>query len=87
VAADRQKRGLENESQPNGEKIELHWPEHAAAHFQNRVRDRRQKTNRRDNEEISIHRERPILNRESLLAILPFSAPLTSDPAPLASFR
>ena len=46
VTANRQKRRLENKAESDGKEIELHWPKSATAHFENRVHDRHEKTDR-----------------------------------------
>jgi hypothetical protein len=69
MTAHRQERGLKNKAEANGEKIKPHWPKNPAAHLQNRVRNRDEKTDRRENEKISIHRECSILDIALSLAM------------------
>jgi hypothetical protein len=70
LAAHRQERRLKNETEADEKKIESQRPKKPTAHFQNRVRDRDQKTDRRDNEKVSIHWERSILDSALFLAML-----------------
>src|SRR6266480_2273476 len=44
MTADRQKCRLKNKTESYGKEIELHRPKNPTAHFENRVRDRHQKT-------------------------------------------
>jgi hypothetical protein len=50
VPAHRQERRLKNESQTDGKKIESHRPKHPGTQFNNRVQNRCEKTERRNDE-------------------------------------
>jgi len=46
VTADRQERRLKNKAESDGEEIEPHWPKNPTLHFESRVRNRHEKTDR-----------------------------------------
>src|SRR5438067_279756 len=56
MAANGQERALENEPQDYCEKIKSARPENAVAQRRHGMRDRNQETDRRSNDELSIHR-------------------------------
>jgi hypothetical protein len=60
MTAHRQKTGLKNETGRNREKIEAARAKSSAPKRDNGVHNRRQKTDRRKNEKMSIHREREV---------------------------
>ena len=56
VATDRQKRRLEDEAEPNRQKIKTPQPKGPRTQCDDRAHNRREKTNCRNNEKLSIHR-------------------------------
>src|ERR1700681_800851 len=46
MTAGPQECGLKNEAEADDEEVELPWPKNPTAHFENRVRDRHEKTGR-----------------------------------------
>jgi hypothetical protein len=69
LTSDRQERRLKNKTERDCDEIEPHRSKNSAAHFDNRVCDCDQETNRCGNEKISIHREPSILDTPPPLAI------------------
>jgi hypothetical protein len=57
MTADGQECRLKNESQPNRKKIKTSRPKNSRAQSDNRPHDGREKTDCRNDEKLSIHRE------------------------------
>jgi hypothetical protein len=57
MTTNRQERCLKNKSKPDRKKIKSPRPKNSRAQRGDRAHQRREKTDRRNNEKISIHRE------------------------------